>query len=152
MFTTYMEHDHISQNRLVGPMPRQWFVIHPSLVVENVSNADDGDELAPAIAMEWIGINWWDKETSPIGYPIGVSLSSVYSDRSSAEDIGHGLMFHFDNSFSLGITDHDGDTGIYVTVDVLNLLAEKKQRINHYKDELNGIRDSVNTAISKIKH
>ncbi|MCG7964462.1 MAG: hypothetical protein N0E54_17305, partial [Candidatus Thiodiazotropha taylori] len=152
MFTTFMEQSYFSQNRLLGPMSRQWFAIHPSLVIENVGNAIDGDELAPALAIEWIGVNWWDKKTSAVGYPIGISLSSVYSDRSSAKDIGHGLMFHFDNSFSLGITNHDGETGFYVTVDVLNIFAKKKQRINHYKDEITGIRESVSIAISKIKH
>jgi len=150
ILTTYMERDYLSQHRLVGPMPRQWFVIHPSLVVENVSAAADGDQIAPALALEWIGVNWWDRQSSPIGYPIGVSLASVYSDRSSADDIGHGLVFHFGNSMSIGVTDHGGDTGVYVTVDVLNLLAEKKQRVNHYQEQLRDIRDRIDSAVSEI--
>jgi hypothetical protein len=48
-------------------------------------------------------------------------------------------MFHFGNSMSIGITDHDGDTGVAVTVDVLSLMARKKQHWESYKSELEGI-------------
>jgi hypothetical protein len=139
VLTTAMAQDHLAQSRLVGPMEKQWFALHPSIVIENVSDAADGDELAEALAIEWIGVNWWDADSSPIKYPFGVSLVSVYSDRVDVEEVGHGLMFHFGNSMSIGITDHDGDTGVAVTVDVLSLMARKKQHWESYKSELEGI-------------
>jgi hypothetical protein len=139
VLTTAMAQDHLAQSRLVGPMEKQWFALHPSIVIENVSDAADGDELAEALAIEWIGVNWWDADSSPIKYPFGVSLVSVYSDRVDVEEVGHGLMFHFGNSMSIGITDHDGDTGVAVTVDVLSLMARKKQHWESYKTELESI-------------
>lgn len=133
VLTTAMAQDHLAQSKLVGPMEKQWFVVHPSIVIENVSAAADGDELSEALAIEWIGVNWWDGVSSPIGYPFGVSLASVYSDRAEVEEVGHGLMLHFGNSISIGVTDHDGDTGVAVTVDFLSLMAKKKQHWEDYK-------------------
>jgi hypothetical protein len=143
LLTTYMEQDYLAQSRLVGPMQKQWFLIHPSIVIENVSAAVDGDELSGALAIEWIGINWWDENSSPIGYPIGISLASTYSDRVSVDDIGHGLMFHFDNSFSVGWADRDGDAGIYVTVDFLNLMTKRKQRWEDYREKIESIANEI---------
>ena len=140
--TTFMEKDYLAQDRLVGPMQKQWFLIHPSIVVENVSGASNGDKISEALAIEWIGVNWWHEDSSPIGYPIGVSLTSVFSDRASVEDIGHGLMFHFDNSISVGWADHDGSDSFYVTVDFLNLLAEKKARWADYRKSIEDIANS----------
>ncbi len=139
LLTTSLELDHLSQNRLVGPMQRQWFAIHPSIVIENVSDAADGDQLVEALAVEWIGVNWWNKKTSPFNYPIGISLASIYSDRATVDDDGHGIMIHIDNSISIGWVDHGGDDGVFVTVDFLNLFAKKKQRWNDYRDKIKEI-------------
>lgn len=139
VLTTAMEQDHLAQSRLVGPMQKQWFVIHPSIVIEHIDDADDGDKMSEALALEWIGVNWWDGDSSPVGYPFGVSLASVYSDRAEIEDVGHGLMLHFGNSMSIAVTDHDGDTGVAVTVDFLSLMAKKKQRWETYKKKIDSI-------------
>ena len=147
LFTTVMEQDHLAEDRLVGPMDRQWFVVHPSIVIENISAAEDGDELSEALAIEWVGVNWWNADTSPIGYPFGISLTSVYSDRVEVEEVGHGLMLHFGNSISLGWTDHDGDDGWLVTVDFLSLMARKKQHWESYKDNLEAIFEAEKQAI-----
>ncbi len=147
VLTTAMSQDHLAQSRLVGPMEKQWFALHPSIVIENVSGAVDGDELAEALAIEWIGVNWWDGDSSPIGYPFGISLVSVYSDRVEVEEVGHGLMFHFGNSMSIGVTDHDGDTGVAVTVDVLSLMAKKKQHWESYKKKLETIVENGNQSL-----
>lgn len=148
-FTTFMEKDYLAQDRLVGPMQKQWFLIHPSIVIENISDASDGDEISEALAIEWIGVNWWHEDSSPIGYPFGVSLTSIFSDRASVDDIGHGLMLHFDNSISVGWADHDGSDSIYVTVDFLNLLAEKKGRWTDYRKS---IEDIANSKVSQFQN
>jgi len=147
LFTTVLEQDHLAQDRLVGPMDKQWFVVHPSIVIENISSAEDGDNLSAALAIEWVGVNWWNADTSPIGYPFGVSLASVYSDRVEVEEVGHGLMLHFGNSISLGWTDHDGDDGWLVTVDFLSLMARKKQHWESYKANLEAIFEAEKQAI-----
>lgn len=142
VLTTTMEQDYLAQDRLVGPMPKQWFLVHPSIVIENVGSAAEGNQVKQALAVEWIGVNWWSKQSSPIGYPFGVSLASIYSDRPEVEDSGHGVMFTFNNAFSIGWADHDGDNGVYVTIDLLNLFAEKKERWNHYRDKIQDLKFS----------
>jgi len=142
VLTTTMEEDYLAQDRLVGPMQKQWFLVHPSIVVENVSAAAEGNQTKQALAIEWIGVNWWNKQSSPIGYPFGVSLASIYSDRAGVDDSGHGVMFTFNNSFSIGWADHGGDNGVYVTVDFLNLFAEKKARWNDYRDKIQELKFS----------
>jgi len=134
--TTKLEEDYLTQDKLVGPMQRQWFLVHPSLVIENVSDAIDGEETQQGLAVEWVGVNWWNKETSPVGIPIGVSLASIYSSRPTVDDSGHGVMFTFNNSFSIGWAKHDDEDGLYVSVDFLGLLTAKKERWSDYKDKI----------------
>ena len=136
VLTTNMEEDHLTQDRLVGPMQRQWFLVHPSLVIENVSDAFDGEETQQGLAVEWLGVNYWNKETSPVGMPLGISLASIYSSRPNVDDAGHGLMLTFNNSLSIGWADHGGDDGYYVSVDFLGLLTKKKERWTDYKDKI----------------
>lgn len=136
VLTTSLEKRYLTQDKLVGPMQRQWFLVHPSLVVENASNALDGEEAQQGLAVEWFGVNWWNKETSPIGTPFGISLASIYSSRPSVDDVGHGIMLTFSNSLSIGWADHGGDDGYYISVDFLSLLTEKKERWKDYKKNI----------------
>ncbi len=136
LLTTKMEEDYLTQDRLVGPMQRQWFLVHPSVVIENVSDSVIGQETLQGLAVEWVGVNWWDKETSPIGIPFGVSLASIYSSRPNVDDAGHGVMMTFNNALSIGWADHGGDDGYYVSFDFLSLLTEKKERWKDYKKEI----------------
>lgn len=136
LLTTKMEEDHLTQDKLVGPMQRQWFLVHPSVIVENVSDAADGQETQQGLAVEWLGVNWWNKDTSPIGVPFGISLASIYSSRLNVDDSGHGVMMTFNNSISIGWADHGGDEGYYVSVDFLSLLTEKKERWTDFKEKI----------------
>ena len=141
LLTTSREQDYLSQGKLVGPMPRQWFAIHPSIVVENVSDAVDGEQISEALAIEWLGVNWWNEDTSPLGFPFGVSLVSIYSDRASVSDSGIGLMLHFNNSTSIGWSRYDDDeNGLFVTVDFLSLFAEKKALLDTYESRIKEFR------------
>jgi hypothetical protein len=134
-----MEKKHFYKDYLVGPPKRQWHAIQPGVVIENVSDAEDGENVEYSLAMEWIGINWW--EDSIIGIPLGVSLVSIYADRSTVNDVGHGVMFHFDNKYSVGVSDHDGDTGIFVTMDLLKLFMDKKKNIVTYREKIHSIQE-----------
>ena len=131
--TTWAEGAHFAQDRLVGPPPRQWNALQPNLVIENVSEAADGDNIEYALSIEWFGVNWWKE--SPLGIPFGISVASVYADRAEIKDVGHGFMFHFDNQYTLGIADHDGDQGVYVTLDLLKLFMDKEAQLEKYRDD-----------------
>ncbi len=134
VFTTWIEQKHYRVDKHVGAIERQWFLAHPSIVFDYASAAPDGDQLNGALAVEWVGINWWDKESSPINYPFGISFVSVYSDMPEVDDLGIGVMFNFNNSISIGWADHDGDSSVFVTVDFLNLFTEKKKQWKDYKE------------------
>ncbi len=134
--TTFFESRHLRQDHLVGPPKRQWFILHPNLVIENVDAAPDGDNLKPALSIEWIGVNWWNK--SPIGIPLGVSATSLYSDRPGVDDVGHGISLHIDNKFVLGWANHGGDNGFYISMDLLRLVDDKKKKVKRYREKVDG--------------
>lgn len=133
MLTTVMERKHFKQDHLVGPPKRQYFALQPTLVYENINAAPDGAQQDLAVAMEWLGVNWWND--SVIGIPFGVSLTSTYADRPEVDDVGHGLMFHFDNVYSIGVAYHGEDTGVYLTFDALKWLSDKKDRLASYRSQ-----------------
>ncbi len=69
-------------------------------------------------------------------YPVGVSFVSVYADRSDVDDFGLGVMLHVNNNYSLGVTWRDGDTGFFLTVDLLKLFEDKQSNFQKYKDKI----------------
>ena len=111
---------------LVGPPERQWIAMHPDLVHELVPGEMDGNEDGVGISIEWIGVNWWRKASSPLGRPFGLSLVSVYSDRIEVDNVGHGLMFHLDNRFSLGWTRRGDENGFFLSIDLYRAVMDKK--------------------------
>lgn len=137
--TSGIEGKHLKNDHLVGPMKRQWFVLHPGLVYEYLSSAPDGSQGRPGLSLELFGVNWWDAASSPIGYPFGVSIAAVYVDRPSVEDGSIGLMFHFDNRYSIGWSNHQGEHGVYLSIDLLHLADEKKTQWQRYERDINKI-------------
>jgi len=135
--TTFLEENHFSKDYLVGPPERQWFVLHPNVVLESVNAAPDGDNLTAALSIEWIGVNWW--QDTVIGVPFGVSLASVYSDRPGVNDVGHGATFYFDNKYMIGYANHGGDHGFYISMDLLKLFENEKEQAERYRNRIKGI-------------
>lgn len=82
---------------VTSPPPLQWFALRPSFVFEHLNNAPNGNRDEVGLAIEWVGFNDWK-----LDIPLGVSLASVYADRESGKSIGHGLMFHVNNDYSIG--------------------------------------------------
>lgn len=108
-FTTWVERRHFDRDYLVGPPKRQWALLRPSLVYEHASDAPAGDRDKLTAAIEWLGVNWWSDSSPLFGVPFGVSIASVYADRPGFESVGHGLMIHVDNKYSLGWASRSGD-------------------------------------------
>lgn len=131
--TTLMEDAHFKKGYLVGPPVRQWTLLHPSLVYEAVSDAPDGEQNKMSVAIEWFGVNWWSNNSPFFHIPFGISLASVYTDRAGVEDTGHGVMFHFNNAYSIGWSDRDGADGIYLSIDLLKAIEDKQSQFNRYK-------------------
>jgi hypothetical protein len=133
--TSYLERKHFRQPYLVGPPKRQWSVLHPSLVIEHASDAMSGEKDKMTVAVEWIGVNWWGDD-SPFGIPFGVSLASVYADRPNLDSVGHGLMVHIDNRYSLGWASRSGDNSFYFSLDLLKFIEDKETQFQRYKDDI----------------
>lgn len=127
---TWLYSDELKKNEFVVPPSYQLIVLHPSIVLEYVANAVDGDQEKEAFAMEWIGVNWWNAKV-----PLGFSLVTTHSDRASVDNFGYGVMLHINNNYSIGVTDHDGDTGVLVTIDLLKLFETKQKNLKSFKSE-----------------
>lgn len=135
-FTTFMEREHFQGDSLVGPPPRQWIALHPNLVYEHVGNASDGDQDKAALAIEWIGVNWWSEDSWFFGVPIGVSVTSTYTDRPEVDDVGTGLMIHINNSYSIGWTHRGGDDGVYLSLDLLKVVQNNSSVLSRFKNAM----------------
>jgi len=79
-----------------------------------------------------IGYNRWKwKDDGKVGRALGVSLIANVSDRVATDEFGWGIMLHVNNSYSIGLTDHDGDIGILVGGDLSKLwlkVSEKRKK------------------------
>ncbi|WP_144407669.1 hypothetical protein [Gynuella sunshinyii] len=114
----------------------QYFVAHPGVVMEYANQAADGEQLKAALSVEWLGVNRW--RGCHFGFsniPCGLSIVSVYSDKASSRDIGHGAMFHFSNAYSLGLIDRAGQTSVFISVDILKAFEPEKNKIEKWRKQ-----------------
>lgn len=133
LLQTYFDKERLIKPEFVSPSEKQYFMLHPSVVVENVSDALDGQQVTEGLALEWIGINWWRQCPLLIGIACGVSVISLFSDRAGVDDFGHGIMLHFANKYSIGFTDHNGSEGVFITADLLKAFENKNERLQAWK-------------------
>ena len=112
------------------PPKRQLIFLHPSVVVEYIGEAIDGENTKEALMIELVGLNWWRRDEWYI--PSGASIVSVYSDRPEVTDAGYGIGLHFRSVYTLGFADHDGDRGIFVSFDLLKLVQDKQKALREY--------------------
>ena len=127
-----------SKQGFVGAPDYQIIFLHPSVVMESVKNAADGSKFKAGLAMEWIGGNWWswsDGEDAQMETPLGISIISTYADRAGTKDVGHGLMFHYDHVYSLGVTRHGDDTGVFLSIDLQKLFTDKAAKLAEVKQK-----------------
>ena len=127
---SWAESDEFYENGFPIPPPTQYFFLHPAVGMEWVSAADDGEEFKPTLYLEIFGANRWNPDNRWIDVKYldtwsGFSVIVSYSDRSGTEDFGWGGLFTFSNVYSLGLTNHDGDAGIFLSLDLANLWRDK---------------------------
>jgi hypothetical protein len=131
---TWYYQDKLKENRLVPPPNKQYFALHPSIIMHYSVDAEHGEQMKEALAIEWAGINYWQ-----LKIPLGLSVVSTYADRVSVKSVTHGVMFHINNTYSFGLTTNsEQQHGIFVTLDLLKLFEDKK---SNYKNYLNNIKD-----------
>jgi hypothetical protein len=127
-FTSNIHDDYYSQRKLVAPHPRQYFLLRPQAVYEFNQDTKKGDRTQVGLAVEWLGVNWWDAKV-----PFGMSLISVYADYEEEDSVGHGVQFTFNNSASIGWIDRGDTESIFVTLDFLKLWEDKSAKLAQYK-------------------
>ncbi len=130
--TSLIERDHMRQGFLVGPVERQWFLLHPNLVMQYSEDEEKGERFKAGLSIDWFGVNYW--QDSFLGIPFGASITSVYSDRPDIDTVGHGVTLYFDNDLMIGWTKHGDDNAYHVSVDLLDLFSEKKAEFERYRD------------------
>ena len=112
---------------LVAPPKLQIILLHPTLVVERIDNLERGSRDSVAIALEWAGLNWWEK-----GF--GFSLTSLYWDRDEADSIGHGFTLHIKSKYSIGFVHRgNGNNGVFFNVDLTEWFTDKKEKYKKYQ-------------------
>jgi hypothetical protein len=100
-------------------------------VIENVDAALEGDQTKEALLIEAVGVNWWSER--PWYMPSGGSLVALYSDRSATADVGYGVAVHFRGVYTVGYAVHDGDDGVFISVDLLKFFQDKRKIISTYQ-------------------
>ena len=116
------------------PPERQWVLLHPSVVLEYVDKAVDGNRSEEGLMIEVIGMNWWQNDKWY--QPSGASYALVYSDRAGLSDWANGIAVYFGNKYVLGATRRDGNTGYFISVDLLELYKDKKKTLGEYTRNL----------------
>jgi hypothetical protein len=112
------------------PPESQIILFHPSIVIENVSDALDGENTEHALMIEVIGYNRWQSDRWYT--PTGLSLITLSADRNQTKDWGLGVAVHFDNNLSLGFSKHDDQNGVFVSVDLWKLFTDKQSILKSY--------------------
>jgi hypothetical protein len=114
-----------------APPSSQWIVLHPTVLIENVAAAADGENTQEALGIEVFGMNWWKQDKWYV--PSGISALAVYSDRSNINDMGYGLALHFLSSYTIGYTNHGGEDGLTVSVDLIKIFQDKNKAFESYR-------------------
>ena len=116
--------------------PPEWqlVVMHPTLVIENVSDALDGEQMKESIMIEAIGADWWQQDKWYL--PSGGAIIASYTDRAGVDDWGYGISLNFKSKYTLGFSDHGGELGTFITGDFLKLLQDKSDTIKSYREPI----------------
>lgn len=113
------------------PPDVQWVVLHPAFVIENVSDAVDGQQIDEGLAIDVVGVNWWRQDKWYI--PSGGALTAVYSDRPLIQDWGYGIALYFGDAYTIGATWHDSEQGIFISADLLKFLQDNKKVVDKFR-------------------
>ena len=139
IYTASRYSSELAGSAFVKAPDKQYFLFRPSVVMEYVDGAADGEQFKGALSFEWYGFNYWRECPYVFDNACGLSLVSTYSDKASADDHSLGLMFHYDNNLSLGLvmgTGGSNDVGVFVTVDLLKAVENKRERYTAWEKNI----------------
>lgn len=106
-----------SKSQLVDPPNWQFIFLHPEAALEYVDEAPDGDAFKPAVILEVAGANFWAwKSDGSTKNAFGASIGVLYTDRTEVTDAGVALTFHILQKYSIGVSAHDKDVGVFLNI------------------------------------
>jgi len=127
------------------PPKTQYFLLHPSVAVEHLNAATDGQQFKPVLVLEVLGANRWREDQRWLDVPVlrslsGAALAVSYADRAGVQDTGAGVLLTFNNAYQFGVMRYDGKTGLLFSIDLANLWRDK------YKDGYQSFRTGLKNA------
>ena len=140
LFTSgWKESDERYEEGFSAPPKTQFFFLHPAVGMEVVPSTIKGEKLAPNLYVEIFGANRWNKfdrwiDINYLDAWSGFSIIVSYADRAEVKEVGFGGLFTFNNTYSFGVSDYDGETGFFLSIDIANFWREKfKPQYERYK-------------------
>lgn len=113
------------------PPEYQYILFRPGVVYDYVSNANDGSQSKATLMLEVVGIDFWQQKQQYL--PSGGSVVALYTDRDGVDDVGIGAALRFQSMFVVGVSYYgDGDTGAFLSLDLLELFRDKEQTYKEY--------------------
>jgi hypothetical protein len=114
-------------------------MLRPNIILQYHDGAPKGDQFKPGLSIEWAGFNYWDE--SRLGFPFGLSITSVYADMPDVDTVGTGLTFHINNSLTFGWVKHGSNDTFHVSAALLQLVQQKQQKFDNYKKRFESLVD-----------
>lgn len=113
------------EDGFLSPPDYQWIWLHPNIALEYIEDVPDGSKFQESLVIEIFGRNsWtWKKDSSKMERPFGWSVIASITDREDVDKIGWGVMFHINHNYSFAFTDHDGNAGFLLSVDLLRFFG-----------------------------
>lgn len=121
-------------HRFLPPPDRQWVLLHPDIALQHLPGARDGAQTQEALLIEVIGRTGW--RSRPWYQPAGASLVALYADRPDTRDWAPGLAVHLRNHLSLGYSYHDGEGGLFLSLDLGKMLQDKAGTLDAMRGHL----------------
>ena len=133
------------------PPSWQFFFMHPHVMYEQFFSGESGDKSKFGLGIEVVGVNYWEgiKVYDDFKVPIGLSVVATYADYTNRNSVGWGGMLTLFNKYSFGITWRKNKTtghhnkALSVTIDMLKLFNDKKERLDAYKVRLNAYKETI---------
>ena len=115
----------------------QVILFHPDIALHYVRGADTSEELKPSFFIELIGQNSWNwASDGTMQNARGWSIIATYTHLNSGKDWGYGLMYHYRNRYSIGLTSTDGNAGLILSLDLSDKFFERKTKYKSYLENL----------------
>lgn len=129
---------HKGYRALLPPPKWQHIFLKPYIAGDYNGEAPDGSQLKEAVVLDVWGFKLVDLNKDAKWYvPKGYSVHLAASDREGVNDWGIGLSVHLNDRNTIGVTDYDGDVGVFLSFDLWKNATDKydtvQTRVDNYR-------------------